>query len=242
MTKNKHLKGGSYNLLNSRKQEIVKDEVERLLTKHNLDFLAVQEANEYVRTLSQIDGYNYFTWRDGGRGAAENGVVVRADRTVDKFKGKFYGDGWTTEFGAPHVAAVQNQVRVDGWLLVRGLHLPTPSHWKNGKIVDTPLERKDDLIVSMNGLKRYFSFPSTKNARIAVGDWNESPTTSGEYSPAWLAESTKSKAYTPASFAGHGHIDWVLAKGCTVENIFKDLDIREASDHEPVVFTVVKNR
>lgn len=243
MTKLKQeLTGGSFNLLNSRPFDVVKDEVERLLKKHDLDFLAVQEATEYVRPLSNIDGYTYYTWRDGGRGAQENGVLVKDEYVVDKFRGEFYGDGWTTVTKAYHVASVQNQIRIDGWLLVRGLHLPTPSHWKNGKIVDTPTERKDDLIASVKALRWYLRLPSIKNARIAVGDWNEAPTTTGEYSPQWLAQYTDSVASTPQSREGHGHIDWVMAKGCRVLNIFKDTDIHEGSDHEPVVYTIRKNK
>ena len=236
---NKTLVGGSYNLLFGRPLDVVKGEVERLIKKHDLDFLAVQEGQDYERMLGTVKGFNYFT--EPGRGANENGVLVRDGLTADKFKSKFYGDGWTTINGDHHVAAVQNEVRIDGWLKVRGLHLPTPSSWKDGRISpETPAERKDDLIASMKGLRYYLSWPSTKVARIAVGDWNEAPTTSGEYSPKWLETTTKSASYTPTSRAGHGHIDWVMAKGCRITNIFKDLDIREYSDHEPVIFTVRK--
>ena len=237
----KTLKGGSFNLEFGRNEDVVLGEVQRLLNKHDLDFLAVQEASDYRHVLRKgLNGYKYYTWFDGGRGADENGVVVRDGIAVDKFKGAFLGDGWTTIARDHHVASVQNHVRIDGWLYVRGLHLPTPTHWVNGKL-EAPAERKDDFIASVTALKRYLRWPGVVNARIAVGDWNESPTTTGEYSPNWLLTKTGAKAYTPTSSAGHGHIDWVAAKGCTIPHIFKDLDIREGSDHEPVVFVIKKN-
>lgn len=238
-TKTQHLKGGSFNLRYGRQKAIVKDEVERLLTKHDLDFLAVQEAKDYTDMLKRIKGYNYYTWETGGRGADENGFLVRDTLKVDKVKGKFFGDGWTTVTGAFHVPSVMNTVRVDGWLHARTLHLPTPTNWVNGKLNATD-ERKDDYVACMKGLWRFLRPPSIKNARIALGDWNEIHSTQGEYSPGWLAKATNSKAFNPTSRAGHGRIDWVMAKGCVINNVRKDLDIAEASDHEPVVFSVTK--
>ena len=231
----KTLKGGSFNLENSRDHDTVKREVTTLLSKHDLDFLCVQEATRYGDILNDIPGYTYF---DG-----EAGVLVKNTHHTDRVRSDAYGDGWITVKKKFRPAQKQVQVRVAKWLYVRSIHLPTPSFWKNGKIDDsrTPPNRKDDLIANMKGLRRYFSWPCIGNARLAAGDWNEAPDTYGQYSPGWLKSKTQAHTAVPASMKGHGHIDWTMFKGCVVTGIFKDLEIREGSDHEPVVFAVTKN-
>jgi hypothetical protein len=76
-------------------------------------------------------------------------------------------------------------------------------------------------------------------ARLTLCDWNEPPQTEGEWSPNWIAKETKSTIYCPEQLAGHGRIDYLMSKRCKVENIRKDLEFREHSDHEPVVATVI---
>lgn len=239
MTSNR-LSGGTFNLKYGRDHAKVKHEIEGLLEKHDLDFLCLQEANDYYSVLNKIDGYDYIAGPDTtGR---ESTILVKSTLKQDKIKFKKYGDGWTTLRGGKHSPTGQTQVRIDGWLFVRSLHIPTPSGWKNGKIDDsvTPPERKDDLIASMKGLKRYLGKSTKRNARLAAGDWNEPPTTSGQYSPTWLRKTTKSSYHLPTSTAGHGHIDWMISKGIRVLSIIKDTHFKQGSDHKPVIFTVRK--
>ncbi len=94
----------------------------------------------------------------------------------------------------------------------------------------------------MEGLRRYLSHPGFWNARLVAGDWNEPPQTRGMYSPQWLANMTRSHLRYPLSREGHGRIDYAIGKGCRIEGIKKDLLIPELSDHEPVIFKVVKGR
>jgi exonuclease III len=239
MTKNKkQLKGGTFNLRYGRPVKAVKGEVEHLLQKHNLDFLCLQEAVDYTKEMRKVAGYDYIydpkTWS-----GKESTILVKSTLKQDRVKFHQLGDGWVTVNGGNHPPTGQAEVRIDGWLFVRSLHLPTPSVWKGGKLI-APAERKDDYIAAVNGLARYLRFPATRNARIAAGDWNEPDDTLGEYSPRWLANKTNSITADTKSRAGHGRIDWVMAKGATIPKCFKDLEIREGSDHEPVIFVVRK--
>lgn len=240
MKKIERLRGGTFNLKFGRQKDMVKDEVERLLKKHDLDFLCVQEAKDYVRQLTHIDGYSYYVDRTGKRGATECGILVRKGLETSGFKVKFYGDGWFMPRGGTHAETVQPQVKIE-WLLVRSLHLPTPSHWAGGVLASsTPAERKDDLIAAMQGLRRYFRWPCIKNARLAAGDWNEPPTTIGLFSPRWLMSETGAVGIAADSRVGHGRIDWPMVKGARIVKVFKDLEVREGSDHEPVIFVLEK--
>ena len=235
--------GGTFNLLYGRDDEQVKREVIRLLSKHDLDFLCLQEASNYFRVLNSIKGYTYLANRSEWA-ASESTILVKDTHTFDKEKFIGYGDGWY-RYGKKYKGPRPGmwQARLDGWLFVRSLHLPTPSFWSNGEIDDrTPGEREDDLIDGMNKLRRWFSYPSRRNARIAAGDWNEPISTRGEYSPQWLAEKTGATLHDTVSTQGHGRIDWVAAKGVEVTRIFKDTDVREGSDHEPVIFHLTRNR
>lgn len=233
----KTLKGGTFNLEHGRDPDTVKLEVVNLLEKHHLDFLCVQEASDYKHILENVSGYVYVVGVTAG--GKDNGILVKRRIKQDRVYFYTFGNGWTTVRGGHHPETSQNQVRLDGWLYIRCIHLPTPSDWRTGKPVG-PANRLDDLISAVKGLRNYFRWPCIRNARIAAGDWNEPPETDGEYSPQWIARKSKANTVAPTSKAGHGRIDWVMYKGCSIRNIVKDTDIKEASDHEPVVFTVVK--
>lgn len=238
----KQLKGGTFNVLNGRDRKKVEREVVRLLEKHDLDFLCLQEANNYLREFNSIDGYDYIHDKSAWSGK-EVTILVKSSLKQDRKRYIKYGDGWFRVTGGGKRGPVPGmmQVRVDGWLLVRSLHLPTPSHWdKDGLTDKTPHERKDDIIDGMKKLRRWFSWPCTKNARVAAGDWNEPPTTRGKFSPQWLMQKTGAYGVATKSRVGHGRIDWPMAKGARFSKVFKDLEIAEGSDHEPVIFTVTK--
>lgn len=232
----KTLRGGTFNVEFGRDHKIVAEEVTTFLTKHDLDFACLQEATEYFEVFKQIPGYDYIASKDSW-GAQESTILVKSSLKQDKIRSVNYGDGWY--MGKQHHPATgQNQVRIDGWLLVRSLHVPSHSTWTNGKLTTQPVERRDDLVATAKGLVNYFRWPCLTTARLAAGDWNENPSTKGEYSPNWIAQKSRARTITPSSAVGHGHIDWPMFKGCNIEAIYKDLKIREGSDHEPVVFVV----
>jgi hypothetical protein len=231
----KVLRGGTFNLRYGRKPYVVLHEVTKLFNKHRLHFLAVQEFSDYRDTFARSHDFNVIP--DAGQ--CESGIIVRKDIWFDRVTVHTYGDGWITVRGGRFPAAVHNEARLNGWLYVRSVHLPTPTEWEDGR-VKAPAERADDLIETMGGLRRYLGKPSWINARLAAGDWNEPPHTSGLWSPQWLADTTRSHLAAPQSLAGHGRIDYAIAKGARIEDIRKDLVIPELSDHEPVIFKVVK--
>lgn len=231
------LRGGTFNLEYGRVISRVVKEVGNLFAKHRLDFLAVQEFSDYRNAFRDTGGFQVIP----NLGGCESGIIVRSGLAIDKRTVHTYGDGWITVRGGHFPAAVHNEARLDGWLYVRSVHLPTPTFWVDGR-VKAPVERLDDLAATVAGLRRYFGHPSFLNARLAAGDWNEAPTTTGRWSPSWLAHETGATINAPTSLAGHGRIDYALVKGARVEDIFKDTRIPELSDHEPVIFKVVKGR
>lgn len=233
----KSLRGGTFNLRYGRDPQRVKREVTRLFREHRLNFLCVQEFSDYRDTF-----------RDAGwqvvpeRGQCESGIIVRPRVPIDRRSVHTYGDGWITVRGGKFPAAVHNEARLAGWLYVRSVHLPTPTFWPDGIHPRGPLDRIDDLEATMRGLRKFLGHRGIVNAWLAAGDWNEPPHTRGLYTPQWLARRTRSHLAVPESLAGHGRIDYAIAKGARVVGIVKDTKIPELSDHEPVVFKVVKGR
>lgn len=235
----KTLKGGTFNLRFGRSPFTIRGEVERLLDKHNLDFLCVQEAASYRNTLlHNVDDYTYYTGSvDSDQAHRNTGVLVK-DGLGSKHRVITAGDGWHAEGGGKRGPVVTHQVTVAGWCMVRSLHLPTPSEWYGGFIGGrTPSERKDDLIAAMKEERRFFTWPCVQYARVAAGDWNEPSTTVGLYTPRWLLNKTNAKVPT-----GLGEsIDYPVGKGLRFTSCFKDNKIAEWSDHEPVVFSITKS-
>lgn len=227
------LNGGTFNLKFGRDRQRVQSEVERLVVKHSLDFLCTQEAKDYDAQLRRIDGYDYYTKAVDGS-APDNGILVRHGHKVTGVRYRSFGDGWVTVAGGRHRPIMVPRLTIDGWLRVRSVHAATPSKWDDGLWL--PAERLDDYLDMMRSVRR---FMKRRGARLVAGDWNEPPNTRGRWSPGWLAQQAGARCAAPDQKAGHGRIDWAMYKGCRITRISKDLQITEASDHEPVVFTVV---
>jgi exonuclease III len=233
------LKGATFNLEYGRDRMVVKHEVEHLIDKQDLDFVVVQEAADYTDQLDNIAGYQYFVNHGNDDSARQVGILVRDSLHTDRVAMRNLGDGWTTIAGPHHGALAIPTVRIEKWLKVTGLHAPTPTEWVRG-VLRGPVERVDDYKALARFLVAYFRPPVRKTARLAVGDWNENPETKGRYAPKWIASVSGAKIVAPSQLQGHGRIDYPMFKGCKITHITKDLTIREGSDHEPVIFTVVK--
>jgi hypothetical protein len=233
----KTLRGGTFNLKFGRDPKRVLTEVGALFDRHRLHFLCVQEFSDYRNTFHASRALDVVPVK----GQCESGIIVRPGVRVDKQSVHTYGDGWITIRGGRFPAAVHNEARIGGWLYVRSVHLPTPITWSDGRIKG-PHDRVDDLAATAEGLRRYFQHPCWVNARLAAGDWNEPPWTSGEYAPSWVATRSGARIAVPVSRAGHGRIDYGMVKGARIVGIFKDVKIPELSDHEPVIFKVVKGK
>lgn len=220
------LRGGTFNLKFGRDVERVVEECRKLFGEYGLAFLCTQETDDYVDALREE-----FVVVGAGESCV---LVARRGVKVDQIRRHEYGDGWTTVRGGRFPPAVHWTVRLDEWLRVRSVHLPTPSEWVAGHPVAPP-DRLDDLIGTALGLRRYLRGP---NARLAAGDWNEPPETSGRYSPQWIAAESRSLIWAPKRSTGHGRIDYVMARGALVTDLHVDDVVTEHSDHEPVIFTV----
>lgn len=231
------LKGGTFNLRYGRPDDVVKGEVARLLFKHDLDFLCVQEANDYFKILPEIKGYKYFA-TNAYPGGKESGILVKAELKTGKPAYDSYGDGFFNADGHHHAPLTFPRVTIDGWLRVGSIHLPVPSVWVNG-VLDLPPRRLDDYLALAKKIYRFFRW-SHGQARLIAGDWNEPLSTKGKWAPGWIADKSGAEGKTTESKAGHGRIDYPIYKNCYVRNVRKDLEIAEGSDHEPVIFVVVK--
>lgn len=229
------LNGGSFNLRYGRPTEVVKGEVTRLLKKHDLDFLCVQEGTDYFGVLRDIKGYDYFATREIA-GGTECGILVKKAIPQGKPKYRNFGDGWITVRGGNHAPTVFPRIKIDGWLTVGSLHLPTPIYF-NGDNVTGPAERVDDYMAIARKIYRYLKFG--KGSRIAVGDFNEPLSNTAKWAPGGIVRRIKGAvAQDTKSRAGHGRIDYVIGKNVELSNVRKDLEIAEGSDHEPVTFKV----
>lgn len=233
------MQGGTFNLRYGRHQDDVAHEVTTLVEKHDLGFLCVQEANDYWRTLHRIPGMDYYATTEY-RGGAETGILVRSDLDVTGVRYGSFGDGWITVRGGKHAPVTFPRLTIDGWLRVGSVHLPTPTHWTDGRLW-SPDERLDDYLAIMQKVRRFFAVPG-RRTRLVAGDWNEPPATMGTWSPGWVAAAAGATAYPTESRAGHGRIDYPMVKRGVCRDVRKDLQLREGSDHEPVVFEVVGSR
>lgn len=219
------MRGGTFNLKYGRPPERVAGECHELFGEYGLTFLAVQEADDYLDVLA--DRFHVI-------GSGESVLLVERGVPVDRVRRHVYGDGWTTVRGGHFPPAVHWQARLAGWLRVRSVHLPTPSEWRDGHPVAPP-DRLDDLFATAVGLRWFLR---GTGARLAVGDWNEPPTTRGRYSPSWIAEEGGATIHAPESSTGHGRIDYAIASDCRVDELRIDDQVTEFSDHEPVIFRV----
>lgn len=228
--------GCSYNLLNSRNPLEVETEILDLIKTYNLDFIATQESAGYYSMLQDFKGYDYYSGT-GPRYNKQNGFLVKNKHFVDNEHLFRYGDGWRTKTGSYAAGGGQFRIRLNNKLVMRSIHLPTPTNWVNGKL-ESPPERRDDYILEAKALRRFMMYPAVTRPRLSIGDWNEQPFTRGEYSPTWIRRGTRSKVAVPEVRKG-GRIDWVNYKGCQITECFKDTKVREKSDHEPVIFKIV---
>ena len=230
-------KGGCFNLKYGRNPRNVIREVKDLLDTHRLDFLVVGEARDYFHELQHIAGYDYYTSLSDAKGAQNDGILVKSNHHVTKFKAVSIGDGWTTVTGAYHGPSQMPEVTINGELKVKAVHAVTPTHWVKGKLTG-PKDRIDDYMLMVKHLNRWFWWPCRRVKRICLGDWNERPFTEGTHSPKDIAEKNNAfLAYPTNSREGHGIIDYAMCKGVVVHQVFKDTRIEEGSDHEPVIIT-----
>lgn len=208
------LRGGSWNLNNNRDDRVVVGEVKRLLRDGDLDFLCVEEAQEYVDNLARIPGYDLFTTRGKGPSERDAGILVRhglrtrgygLTRTRTRWpREKTSGLHWPRSFP---------RVRIEGVTVV-SVHMPRAIY------AAAYAECWVRLLLLGMRLRRF----------VMAGDWNKNPSRKGVYSPRLLASATG------ASVKG-SKIDHALYRG--VMCFESSYGPSRGSDHEPHLFTII---
>ncbi|WP_170115663.1 peptidoglycan-binding domain-containing protein [Melittangium boletus] len=232
------LKGATYNVERDRKPKEVREWLGDFAKRQKLDFVQVQEINDYHKALENIPGYHLVTFpksKDGG----ESGILVKDDllaKNATYIQGE--GGGWTTVRGGHAPPRAAPAVQLAGWLKVVSVHQPPSVDWKNGKPVGP--ENRVKTYASLSEKLLAFAKQQLKRnpdqALLIGGDWNEPASTQGKWSPGWIAQQAGMNTHGGVKTHGNGRIDWEMSKGCRVSNI--KAGPTGGSDHNIVTFTV----
>jgi hypothetical protein len=226
-TRTRH--GGSWNLRVGRKPDVVVREVQTFLDEHDLDFLAICEAADYIDALTDsLKGYKVYAKFDGDGPARDSAVIVRNGRKVTDLRvHRLERIGWERKPGRIGLHWPRSAVSVD----VEGLramapHMPPgpfegPRFWRRGVAFDTAAHKL-----------RRIGLRWSDRPWVMAGDWNVGKRVVGtekDPSAAWIASETG------ARIKGDG-IDYVMFRGCRVSDYARH-DFG-TSDHDPITFTV----
>lgn len=221
------LKGGTYNCLRDRDPQQVKKVVEGFLKKGKLDFLQVQEIQQYHQALERIPGYHLVTF-PGSKDHGESGVLVRDElkesnrESIQSTKGYFTVNGKVAQ---PRAAVA---VKLAGWLNVASVHAPPAIDFKNGQAVGP--ERRVASYLDLSEHMVAYAKKKRGEAVLFGGDWNEGARSTGYGSPDWIAKQAGMKK------AANGRIDWAMARGAKILNV--KTGPSGGSDHRLVTYTV----
>lgn len=175
-------RGATWNLRKGRDADVVALEVDAFLTEHDLDWIVVQEAADYVRTLGkQLRGrYDVHTgW--SSRSRRDSAVIVRAG-LPSRFKRvhALERTGWERDpdnrrFGLHnHRSMVSVRVGRKGFRYRLGsVHLPPGPHDAPGYPLRGRAFRRS--LRTLRRLARRWSDAKGLDGWAMVGDWNERP-------------------------------------------------------------------
>lgn len=231
------LKGATYNVERDRSPKQVQKWLGDFAKKNDLDFIQVQEINDYHKALENIPGYHLVTFpksKDHG----ESGILVK-DSLLSKPSSYIQGEGgWNTVRGGRAPPRAAPVVKLAGWLKVVSAHQPPSVDWKNGQPVG-PENRVDTYKSLSEKLLAFAKRQIKKNpdqGLLIGGDWNEPASTKGKWSPGWIAQQAGMATHGGVKTHGNGRIDWEMSYGCRVSNV--KAGPTGGSDHNIVTFTV----
>lgn len=217
------LNGGLFNCRAGRNPRLVKAAVQQIIDDHpDLQFLLLQEAQAYVVLLSLIPGWRVIMHDECG-----TAVMVRND--VEAKFAHTYRLGflrWPFSLGGRpvrwHPRRALVSVVIGGWLRVASIHM-----------VPAPENSMAREIAYDTGCRRLIRWARAHERRPLVigGDWNKPARRTGANTPSWVAKTIGADVRFIA-----GHVDYVLARKCTVSNL-RALP-EGGSDHELILFTV----
>lgn len=233
------LNGATYNVERDRSPAAVHKFMTQFTKSHDLDFVQVQEINGYHQALNSVPGYTLVTF-DKAKDHGESGILVKD--SLLRSKGTYIQSqgGWTTVRGGHAPPRAATAVKLAGWLDVVSVHQPPSVDWKGDKMVG-PQKRIDtykSLSEKLLGYAKNQIANDPSQGLLIGGDWNEAASTTGKYSPGWLAKQAGMKKYGGLETHGHGKIDWEMAYGALVSNM--KVGPTGGSDHNIVTFTVTQ--
>ena len=221
------MKGGTYNCLRDRDPNQVKKVVSGFLKQGKLDFLQVQEIQQYHKALNSIPGYHLVTF-PGSRDHGESGVLVRDGLKESNKESIQSTKSYFTQSGSVAQPRAATAVKLAGWLNVASVHSPPAIDFVNGHAVGP--ERRVESYIDLS--KHMVAYAKTHKGESILfgGDWNEGSRSTGVGSPSWIAEQAGMKK------SGNGRIDWAMAKGAKILNM--KTGPHGGSDHRLVTYTV----
>lgn len=189
----------------------------RLETK-GVDVLAVEEAQDYFLDLKRLAEDRGHTLVGHGLNS-RNALLVRKGLTVGPV-GSVPGDvaTWKTPHGTPQSMA-EPVVALVGRITYVAIHAPVHA-WvvaQGGRRLAGPAARVQAYKDFTTNLVEFVN--ATPGRVVVLGDWNATPDTLGDYSPAWVAAKTGMDFIRPLASTGHGEIDFGLAKPVKVTSV-----------------------
>lgn len=228
------LRGGTYNCERGRDPSGVVDFVAALMGSKDLDYLCLQESQDYVSELRALRAYRLICPRVDAAGklvdgAKETSILVRRGVAIRDVRRRRLGRvGWITVRGGRVPARSIPLVLLNGWLTVGSIHAP-PSVRLTGRRPRGPRMR---VRAFGNLSRRLVTICRRINGPYVIaGDWNEPASSRGLWSPRWVATKLDAQLHTA------GGIDYAMTHGLRVED-FRRLSASGGSDHDPVIFTV----
>ena len=221
------MKGGTYNCLRDRDPATVKKVVQGFLKQGKLDFLQVQEIQQYHKALGSIPGYHLVTF-PGSKDHGESGVLVRDGLKESNRESIQSTKSYFTTNGSVAQPRAATAVKLAGWLNVASVHSPPAIDFVNGHAVGP--ERRVQSYIDLSEHMVAYAKAHKGQSILFGGDWNEGSRSTGYGSPSWIAEKAGMKK------AGNGRIDWAMAKGAKITNV--KVGPHGGSDHRLVTYTV----
>lgn len=212
----------TWNLRVGRPRETVAREVDDLLTVHDLDALAVQEAAAYIPALRRRLKGRYVVATGVGTAGRDSAVISR--RSLPRKRRRIHRlsrRGWERRAGRPGLHHERKMVsQVVAGIRFAAPHLPPPAG---------PRQPMRAAATHASWAKLHMLAARWMGTPwVAPGDWNARPD-----SPAALSLETAADARIQGSA-----IDWVMSHDVKVANV-RRIE-HGSSDHRPVLFEVTR--
>ena len=124
-----------------RRRHVLARYLARITASRHLDFLLLQEAQQYHRLLSHVRGYQLVA-RPAPTGARQQVILVRDGiRTTQPRFTRMSVHGWRVVTGSRHRPAYTTFVTLDGWIRVASVHETVGVDWRHGRL-DGPADRR----------------------------------------------------------------------------------------------------